>query len=470
MASKGPRAKLDHESRAKRQKALEPPKEPRRPKTHWDHVIEEMVWLSKDFESERKFKLALAKKVAIRASKGMMDQATRDEKRLKEEEQRMKKVALNITKDVKKFWLKIEKLVMYKHQLELDEKKKKALDKQLEFLLGQTERYSTMLAENLVGPDTRPGNSSGKELLRIQYEAGDQKDIEEPCDETNIESQSNIVDNDEDFDVQSEDESEDDEHTIEGDEALITKEERQEELAALHDEIDLPLEELLRRYAVDRSGRESTPEKNADVAEPTISGGDASESKENDASIDPNVERGMSLQVPDRGCGESNGSISENHLSEVKAPRKRKKPPKQFQGPAKKRADYDFNDEKEDDDFVLANGEEKDDETTLLEEEELAKAESDDVIDEIALLQKESEVSIEELLARIQTPTKTWRVILILDMLLHRTPKTPWILEQRKMLSRICIIQPLKLSQRLLLKDKKANQIQNPKKRKIAKT
>ena len=26
---------------------LEAPREPRRPKTHWDHVLEEMVWLSK---------------------------------------------------------------------------------------------------------------------------------------------------------------------------------------------------------------------------------------------------------------------------------------------------------------------------------------------------------------------------------------------------------------------------------------
>ncbi|KAJ0793764.1 putative DNA helicase chromatin remodeler HSA family [Helianthus annuus] len=93
--------------------ALEPPKEPQRPRTHWDHLIEEMVWLSKDFESERKWKLALAKKIAIRASKGMVDQATRGERKVK---------------------------VLYKHRLELDQKKKKALDKQLEFLLGQTER------------------------------------------------------------------------------------------------------------------------------------------------------------------------------------------------------------------------------------------------------------------------------------------------------------------------------------------
>lgn len=89
-----------------------------------------------------------------------------------EEEQKLRKVALNISKDVKKFWTKIEKLashllnllyndlsshynltkclaimevqVLYKHQLELDVKKKKALDKQLEFLLGQTERYCSI--------------------------------------------------------------------------------------------------------------------------------------------------------------------------------------------------------------------------------------------------------------------------------------------------------------------------------------
>lgn len=103
--------------------------------------------------------MAQAKKVAIRASKGMLDPATRGEKKVKvrfplptnentsyyiggrrigncshkdctflhglvylhlqltivcimtqEEEQRLRKVALNISKDVKKFWLKIEKL------------------------------------------------------------------------------------------------------------------------------------------------------------------------------------------------------------------------------------------------------------------------------------------------------------------------------------------------------------------------
>jgi E1A-binding protein p400 len=61
---------------------------------------------------------------------------------------------------------------------------------------------------------------------------------------------------------------------------------------------------------------------------------------------------------------------------------------------------YDFNDEQEDVDFVLANGEEKDDEATLAVEEELAKADNEDHVEEIALLQKESEMPIEVLLAR----------------------------------------------------------------------
>ncbi|XP_028053256.1 protein PHOTOPERIOD-INDEPENDENT EARLY FLOWERING 1 isoform X1 [Camellia sinensis] len=404
MASKGPRSKLDHETRARRQKALEAPKGPRRPKTHWDHVLEEMVWLSKDFESERKWKLALAKKVAIRASKGMLDQATRGEKKVKEEEQRLRKVAVNISKDVKKFWMKIEKLVLYKHQAELDEKKKKALDKQLEFLLGQTERYSTMLAENLVSSPMSSkavhSCTAAQEQLSIQHKEGDEKRINISVG-LDVESQSNVADVDEDFDLRSEDESEDDEHTLEEDEAFITEEERLEELVALHNEVDLPLEELLKRYDMDKASRESSPELKVHGAEPTQKGEDDSESRSDGLSSPPKIDEGNSLAVPGRRCGESNGSISilENHNSEVEA-NKIGNLSKSSQGLYKKHMLYDFHDEQEDGDFVLAAGEEKDDETTLSEEEELAKAESNEPIDEVVLLQKESEIPLQELLAR----------------------------------------------------------------------
>ncbi|CAN4095126.1 unnamed protein product [Withania somnifera] len=379
MASKGYKCKPDHETRVRRQKGLEAPKEPQRPKTHWDHVLAEMVWLSKDFESERKWKLAQAKKVAIRASKGMLDQATRGEKRVKEEEQRLRKVALNISKDIKKFWLKIEKLVLYKHQLELDEKKKKALDKQLEFLLGQTERYSTMLAENLVSsPSTckRTNSLSAPEALRIQY----------------------------------------DEHTIEEDEAVITKEEREEELAALQNEVNLPLEELLKRYTVGEASRDCSPEKSG--ADVTVSSGKCS-NKCRDVDV-TDTDKGCSPAISGRRSVESNGvlSVPNNHYSDLQKDKLRsagnhysdlqkdklRSAGKNYQEFDKVNLLGDFNDEQDDDDYVLAVGEDKgytmDDETTLLEEEELAKAEANDAADEIALLQKESELPLDELLAK----------------------------------------------------------------------
>ncbi|KAL2604874.1 hypothetical protein AAZV13_09G091200 [Glycine max] len=401
MASKGPRSRIDHESRAKRQKALEAPREPRRPKTHWDHVLEEMVWLSKDFESERKWKLAQAKKVALRASKGMLDQATRGEKKMK----RLRKVALNISKDVKKFWTKIEKLVLYKHQMELDEKKKKALDKQLEFLLGQTERYSTMLAENLGDPYKSAENNSAEHRKSIHCK--DVHDvINEPKEADVVEYQSDAADNDEEYDVQSDDELEDDERTIEQDEALITKEERQEELAALRDEMDLPIQELLKRYAGEKGEsvmKGSSPEHSEDGGKIVRAGdgkkGLGSENRDDLLSVSK-VDTSNSSMVSGRRCDESNGDVATptNNLSQCEDGQSEnlKETPSET---ANEDFAYDFTDEEEDGDFLLVT-EDKDDETTLSEEEKMERVDTIDPKDEIALLQKESDMPVEELLAR----------------------------------------------------------------------
>ncbi|WCJ28793.1 SNF2 domain-containing protein / helicase domain-containing protein [Euphorbia peplus] len=388
----------------KRKKALEAHKGPRRPKTHWDHVLEEMAWLSKDFESERKWKLAQARKVALRASKGMLDPATREEKKLKEEEHRLRKVALNITKDVKKFWVKIEKLVLYKHQMELDEKKKKALDKQLEFLLGQTERYSTMLAENLVDKPTLQRSVMDQDAVPDDE---DKNGTEEPVELHEApQPRSDARESDDDYDVKSE-ESEDDEHTIEQDEALITAEERQEELAALHNEIDVPIEELLRRYAVETGGRENTPEKSQNEPEATVNGLDRAESEGKDISATSDSETSSSPVITGRRCNEVNGNLpmKEKLLLEMETAETLDRTNISDE-PAKDQLQYDFNEEQEDGDFVLANGEEKDDETTLAEEEELSKADSNNLVDEISLLQKDSEIPIEELLARYKKEFK----------------------------------------------------------------
>ncbi|CAL9220576.1 unnamed protein product [Arabidopsis halleri] len=400
MASKGGKSKPDNDSRAKRHKTLEAPKEPRRPKTHWDHVLEEMAWLSKDFESERKWKLAQAKKVALRASKGMLDQASREERKLKEEEQRLRKVALNISKDMKKFWMKVEKLVLYKHQLVRNEKKKKAMDKQLEFLLGQTERYSTMLAENLVEPYKQGQNTPSKPLLAIESKSDEERAEQIPPEinpSAGLESGSPELD--EDYDLKSEDETEDDEDTIEEDEKHFTKRERQDELEALQNEVDLPVEELLRRYTAGREfyfdppvSRETSPVKDENEDNLASVGQDHGEDK-NNLTASEETEGNPSVRRSNDSYGHL--AISETHSHDLE--------PGMKTASVKSRKEdhtYDFNDELEDVDFVVATGEEKDDETTLAIEEELAKADNEDHVEEIALLQKENEMPIEVLLAR----------------------------------------------------------------------
>ncbi|XP_064088825.1 helicase domino-like [Macrobrachium nipponense] len=126
--------------------------EPPRPKAHWDYLLEEMVWLSADFAQERKWKKAAAKKCARMVQKYFMDKALQAQKEEKEKEMRTRKIAAFIAKEVRTFWSNTEKFIHFKITTKLDEKKKKALDQQLSFIVDQTEKYSSMLAESMNKP------------------------------------------------------------------------------------------------------------------------------------------------------------------------------------------------------------------------------------------------------------------------------------------------------------------------------
>ncbi|KAG0455303.1 hypothetical protein HPP92_024595 [Vanilla planifolia] len=418
MSSKGLRSKLDHESRTKRQKAIDQQREPPRPKVHWDHVIEEMVWLAKDFESERKWKLSQAKKVAIRASKSIVDQALKGERKVKEEEQRMRKIALNISKEVKKFWMKIEKLVLYKYQLESEERKKKALDKQLDFLLGQTERYSTMLAENLVDiPCSRKSAVDSGTVQQINMNSED----DEVCPPRIPIGQGSPLDHmeiDNEYGGQSEDDLADDEHTIEEDEAHFTEVERREELAALQAEADLPLEQLLEMYTNNGVSRLANPTVGEHSPMKSTEREDSSKDSLNQVNGLFNIQRSSDLPcevsssidqitmksqeahtsmqercVDANGechCTSSNLNVKILHELELLS---------NGVDDLEQKSLALTGDELNDEDYFLI-AEEKDDEATLSEEEELAKREATDPLEEIKQLQQESELPIEELLRR----------------------------------------------------------------------
>lgn len=147
-----------------------------RNKAHWDYLLEEMVWLAADFAQERKWKKAAAKKCARMVQKYFQDKALAAQKAEKAREQHTRKIAAFCAKEIRTFWSNVEKLVEYKQQTRLEEKRKKALDQQLSFIVDQTEKYSQLLAEgmnksamdntqvisNTSSPSASRANSDGK--------------------------------------------------------------------------------------------------------------------------------------------------------------------------------------------------------------------------------------------------------------------------------------------------------------------
>ena len=70
-------------------------------------------------------------------------------------------VARHVANEIMHFWIKVEKVVRFKAQSTIDSKRKEVMDKHLDFMLGQTERYSTMLATKLTGEASAGGGAGG---------------------------------------------------------------------------------------------------------------------------------------------------------------------------------------------------------------------------------------------------------------------------------------------------------------------
>lgn len=293
------------------QRRLPKVQEPSRPKTHWDYLLEEMAWLSTDFVNERRWKKNAAKKCAKMVNKYHLDKRLQKERAERMHIQHLKRLASQMAKEVRIFWSSIEKVVDFRQQTKLEERRKKALDLHLKFIVDQTEKYSSEVQKDLakslqvvtntpvnscnVSENGRMENSpttpapitdtidSNKELLNQSESNGSaEKRPHDANDETSSEKVSLDVDEigdsklndetnslepstkriklesqdeeelqadslDEEFQADSLDE-EDDESTIQKEEELCSDLNHKEELKDLEDEADLPIEELLKKY------------------------------------------------------------------------------------------------------------------------------------------------------------------------------------------------------------------------------
>lgn len=161
--------------------------EPPRPKTHRDYLLEEMQWLAGDFAQERRWKRALAKKLARTVVRFHEEQKQKEERAKKEELSKLRRIAANIAKEVKYFWTNIEKVVQFKQQSLAEEKRKKALDKQLNYIVDQTEKYSDWLSRGLNNSiATSHTGSLSSSPARTEAEDGDFEPTDESDDEETI--------------------------------------------------------------------------------------------------------------------------------------------------------------------------------------------------------------------------------------------------------------------------------------------
>ncbi|XP_034715453.1 helicase SRCAP isoform X2 [Etheostoma cragini] len=224
--------------------------EPPRPKVHWDYLCEEMQWLSADFAQERRWKRGVARKVVRMVMRHHEELRQKEEKAKRDEHAKIRRVASSIAKEVRAFWSSVEKVVQYKQQSRLEEKRKKALDLQLDFIVGQTEKYSDLLSKSLAHTrlaEPEPVPQTPKKSVPPAVDEDD-RDFEPPCEE------------------------EDDEETIEVEEQQEGNdaESHQREIELLKEEGMLPLDQLLstlKRPQESGSDEECSDESSSSVEE-----------------------------------------------------------------------------------------------------------------------------------------------------------------------------------------------------------
>merc|ERR1712083_405296 len=133
-------------------------KEEDKGKYHWDFVLEEMVWLAAVVQQEIKTKKMLAKKCASMVQKHFKDKEMAVLRAEKAREANLRRIAGMMSREVKNFWSNVNKLFEYRVKIQLDAKRKEALDQHLNFIVDKTEKYSTLLAESLAENNSLPNS------------------------------------------------------------------------------------------------------------------------------------------------------------------------------------------------------------------------------------------------------------------------------------------------------------------------
>uniref|UniRef100_A0A915AG66 Helicase ssl-1 n=2 Tax=Parascaris univalens TaxID=6257 RepID=A0A915AG66_PARUN len=136
---------------------------PSRNKTQWDYLLEEMRWMAADFRQERTFKRHAARKFATQIARLQRDKEQEEERAQQRAVKEAKRVCALIAKMVRDFWQNVDKVVDYRAQEIIESMKRKALDQQLELMVGQADKLSEMVQEGLTEKVSKAPSDAGDE-------------------------------------------------------------------------------------------------------------------------------------------------------------------------------------------------------------------------------------------------------------------------------------------------------------------
>ena len=118
-------------------------------KPHWDYLLSEATWLAREFARERRWKALQARKFIRAGAKSGKDVEARAAVAAKEALAADRRRASWIAREVGRFWTRAERVVAFKRQATAEAVRRRALDKHLAFLVGQTQKYSALLAARM---------------------------------------------------------------------------------------------------------------------------------------------------------------------------------------------------------------------------------------------------------------------------------------------------------------------------------
>ena len=257
------------------------PTEVSRSRTHWDHLLEEMAWLAKDSDRERKWKRKQARKAATACKGSGKDIASKAAAAAAAEVAAIRAVASLCAREVRVFWGKAEKLVRIQAQQKVEQRRQADMDKHLQFVVAQTERYAALVATKLTG-EAAAGAAGAAGVGSAGAGPSD------AARRHTVPPAASPAPDDDDvmFDPEGSEET-DDEATLEEEEAAAAAagDDTAHELAALAADMDAPLEDLLPPEVLARYRGEAAPSPGDGAGGDDATSSDGEEEDDDDESV-----------------------------------------------------------------------------------------------------------------------------------------------------------------------------------------